>query len=458
MSSPHRPAESPSIGSSTPLKVFFVGDNRTAVNWGRAASIALETLLAASFRVVGRVTGDQFILRFAAAGYIRTLLPSKYYGLFRHILSNRHKWRILDRYIRFEELLGARDFIREDPVETVDILIAEKYRHPALADIHKQASAADIVVLDGDGDIIFTSPPRRETLFLLAMIELGLRLGKRVFLVNSMISDCPLTGRNCKTLDAARGLLVKCSAVALRDPVSFEYVRKEMRDVNCSYIPDSLFTWFPVFQGASAKPPANGDFLIPFPEAAEYWGKLDFTKPYICIGGGALSASDPANSIRCYGLLVDAIKELGLPVYLTENDTPDSFLRVVAKAKGLGLIPATAPILMCGAVLANARIFISGRYHPSILASLGGTPCIFLGSHAHKMSSLSRVLECQGGGHFEAFPDESAVLAIVSTAKNYLSQAGSLRAKIRNVSRMRCDEASQLPDYILKNLSAANRV
>ena len=50
---------------------------------------------------------------------------------------------------------------------------------------------ADLLVLDGDGDIIFSTPPRRATLFLLAMIELGIRLKKPVFLVNSMISDCP---------------------------------------------------------------------------------------------------------------------------------------------------------------------------------------------------------------------------------------------------------------------------
>ena len=50
-------------------------------------------------------------------------------------------------------------------------------------------------------------------------------------------------------------------------------------------------------------------------------------------------------------------------------------------------------LIVGGAVLAHARLFISGRYHPSILASLGGTPCIFLATHAHKMGSLSRLLK-----------------------------------------------------------------
>ena len=129
------------------------------------------------------------------------------------------------------------------------------------------------------------------------------------------------------------------------------------------------------------------------------------------------SASQPDKAVQCYGRLVDAIRQLGYRVYLTENDLPDSFLQRVAREKNVGIVPVNAPILMCGAVLAHARLFISGRYHPSIFASLGGTPCIFLGSHAHKMGSLSRVLEYDDHREFNAFPGRSEIAEIVSTAR-----------------------------------------
>ena len=144
-------------------------------------------------------------------------------------------------------MFGARDFIAEDPAVSIDNLLAHKHRHPALARIYDQAVDADLLVLDGDGDIIFSTPPRRSTLFLLAMIELGIRLKKPVFLVNSMISDCPLTGRNNTTLAAAKRLFPQCRAVALRDPESLEYVQKEMPEANSSLIPDSLFAWFSLY-------------------------------------------------------------------------------------------------------------------------------------------------------------------------------------------------------------------
>jgi hypothetical protein len=225
-----------------------------------------------------------------------------------------------------------------------------------------------------------------------------------------------------------------------------------MPDASVSFIPDSLFAWYSLYANSASHPPPNGDFLLPHPEREEDWGKLDFSQPYICIGGGALAAGQPDRAVRCYAQLVDAIAQLGYRVYLTENDLPDSFLRRVAREKNIGIIPMDAPILMCGAVLAHARLFISGRYHPSIFASLGGTPCIFLASHAHKMGSLSRVLEYEVHKNFDAFPDDSEIAGIASTARNYLDQGESLRARIRRAAKARCDEATQLPAFLKNNM------
>ena len=443
-----RPATGPAR-----MKIFFVGDNRTAENWGRGASLALGQLLSGSFEVAGRVTGELFNVFSAQAAYVGTLIPPRYYWLFRYLWLRRFR-RPFAWYMKLEQMLGAKDFIDEDPSVSIDNLIAHKHRYPALAKIYNQAQEADLIVVDGDGDIIFTTPPRRQTLFLLAMIELGIRLKKPVFLVNSMISDCPTTGRNRTTLAAARRLFAQCQAVSLRDPESLEYVRAEMPETNCSLIPDSLFAWFPYFIDRSSHPPLNGDFLLPHPEIDEHWGKLDFTRPYICIGGGALAASQPDRAAKYYGRLIDAIHGLGYRVYLTENDQPDSFLQGIAREKGIGLVPVNTPILLCGAVLAHARLFISGRYHPSIFASLGGTPCIFLGSHAHKMRSLSRLLNYENHMEFDTFPDEAEIAAIVSTARKYLEQGETLRTRIRQVAQMRCEEASQLPAFLKQHMGS----
>src|ERR1039458_2400821 len=70
----------PDSSTSPPrMKLFYVGDNRSNVNWGRAASIALDQLLSGSFDITGRVTGDFFDLSSAPAGYVGTFLPARYY-------------------------------------------------------------------------------------------------------------------------------------------------------------------------------------------------------------------------------------------------------------------------------------------------------------------------------------------------------------------------------------------
>jgi polysaccharide pyruvyl transferase WcaK-like protein len=433
-------------------KAFFVGDNRNSVNWGRGASIALGELLSTSFEICGRVPGEMFDLSTADAGVVGTIAPPRYYRQFRRLLRRRGR-RPFSWYIKVEELFGAKDFIDENPSVSIDNLLRYKERHPALAQIYNEAAAADLLIIDGDGDIILSTPPRRQTLFLLAMIELGVRLKKKTFLVNSMISDCPSSGRNKTTLAAAKRLFPLCQAVALRDAESLQYVQQEIPQANACLIPDSMFSWFSLYENHSSAPPLNGDFLLPYPEKDEYWGKLDFSQPYICIGGGAAAGSQPDIAVQTYARLIDHVSNLGYRVCLTENDSPDSFLQKLAREKNLGIVPANAPILMCGAVLANARLFISGRYHPSILASLGGTPCIFLATHAHKMGSLSRLLEYDLDRQFNTFPDESEIKEIVSLAKNYLDQGEILRTKIKKIAKLRCDEATKLHSFIKQQMN-----
>lgn len=439
------------------IKLLLVGDNRTSPNWGRGASIALRQMLSESFHVIGSVSGDLFDLSVAEAGYIGTMLPARYYRFFRYSWQRRAR-RPYSWFMKLENLFGAKDFVAEDPAVSVDNLLAHKDKHRALARIYDYASEADSIVVDGDGDIIFSTPPRRQTLFLLSMIELGIRLKKPVFLVNSMISDCPASGRNDATVATARRLFSQCKAVSLRDLESLEYVKTEMPETNASFIPDSLFAWYPRYDRCSSRPPADGDFLLPFPENENLWGKLDFSQPYICIGGGALAASRPEEAIPAYVGLVEAIKQIGFRVYLTENDTPDSFLHRVAEETSVGIVPVDAPILICGSVLAHARLFISGRYHPSIFASLGGTPCIFLGSHAHKMRSISRLLDYGVHREFSGIPEAAEIAEISAMARDYLDRGDTFRAQLRRTAKVRCDQVADLPFCLKRQLEDAMRV
>jgi ADP-heptose:LPS heptosyltransferase len=198
--------------------------------------------------------------------------------------------------------------------------------------------------------------------------------------------------------------------------------------------------------------PGNGDFIIPPPENEEYFGKLDFSKPYVCVGGSASAADNQEQSVSHFTRLVNRVKELGLPVYLAQSCGGDRFLQNVARICNVGIIPVNTPIFMAGAILANARLFISGRFHASILASLGGTPCIFLDTHSHKIRSLRETLEYDQKKVFSTYPSDEELNDIFYLGKNYLNQEGHLRKKIKQVAAKRCEEAKKLSDLIQNNL------
>jgi len=123
--------------------VFYVGDNRTNVSWGRGASLALGEELANAFEISGRITGDFFDLSVSEAGYVGTFLPANFY---RYALRRR-RHRLLAWYISLEQRFGAQDFIAEDPGVSIDNLLAHKDEHPALRNIYEQAANADVLVL-----------------------------------------------------------------------------------------------------------------------------------------------------------------------------------------------------------------------------------------------------------------------------------------------------------------------
>jgi hypothetical protein len=271
-----------------------------------------------------------------------------------------------------------------------------------------------------------------------------------------MLSECPSTGCNSKTLEFLSNSLYRCDVVTLRDHESIDFAAHNMSELSTTLVPDSLFAWAPTIANSESHLPGNGDFILPFPEFRENFGKLDFSRPYICVGGSALAAKDPEKAALHFTHLLLKLRELGYPVYLVESCPGDSFLQSIAAKTGAGFIPGNTAVLMGAAILANAALFVSGRYHPSIMASLGGTPCVFLQSSAHKMRSLQQLLEYQPIRELSTFPSVAEVDEIVRLARVYLEQGERVRDVVRSVAAQRCNEALRLPDLLMERFNPAN--
>ena len=151
-------------GQANRPKLLFVGDNRAARELGSQRQFRFTSDIVFIVRICGLRPKQSARSVRPRSGYVRTLLTSRHYELFRFCWARRWR-RPFSWYIKLEKVLGATDIIAENPVVTIDRLLKHKDRHPVLAHLYHQAAASDMFLLDGDGDIIFSTPPRRLTLF-----------------------------------------------------------------------------------------------------------------------------------------------------------------------------------------------------------------------------------------------------------------------------------------------------
>jgi hypothetical protein len=69
------------------------------------------------------------------------------------------------------------------------------------------------------------------------------------------------------------------------------------------------------------------------------------------------------------------------------------------------------------------------------------------------MGSLPRLLEYDSKREFDAFPSDSEITEIVTTAEKYLERGEALRASIRQAAKQRCDEAISLPAFLKHHMN-----
>lgn len=263
-----------------------------------------------------------------------------------------------------------------------------------------------------------------------------------------MFSDSPVRGKNYKTIYEANKVFSNCDALVVRDPVSLEYIKDNLKDCNARYIPDALFTWNKYVNDLHKL--TNGRYYLPFGfENNKYFDVFDFTEPFICLSGSSMSAWNQKKAEKTYcNLVVKLKKEIKMKLFLVQTCNGDRFLINVAKSTETPILIVDMPLIALSKILAKASLFISGRYHPSIAASLGGTPCVFLGSNSHKTYSLQKMLEYQEIEVFDAYPDEFECEKIVKYAKRKIEEGMSERKRIFNIAQSLASKSEEVLNLI----------
>jgi len=425
-------------------RVLLVSDNRDNANWGsRATTMALLELMAAaglspSDRVLdaevrsrvaladgpvaGRLLRQPALARLAVAGLAR---------------GGRTRLSL--------ERLGVRDAVSDDPAETV-----RRWRRSGrepLAEWIARVERADAVVVNGEGSMIFTTPSRLEQRFHLAVMQLAHEADVPFAYVNALVADPANGPRNAATVAATRRLLPQARLVTTRDPWSQAFLREVAPEVASVYVPDSVFAWKGrVGRGRDLL--ARPEYLTPFHERPDRLGTWDFQRPYICVGGSSEAAKDPKRAAASYRRLLQALPELGYPLVVTVSSTGDAFLEELAHELGLPLVPADTNVMVATEILAHAELVVTGRYHPAILAGLGGVPGVLLGADSHKTASVQQMLGYPDIHVFAEQPTAADVSAILQRARRVLAERQRWQEAIETALALRAAEARRLTGHL----------
>ena len=427
------------------MNILYVGDNRNRVNWGcRATSLALGSLLSKSSVMVDFLGFGKIPV---ACGGLR---PISFWKKINSIPSSK-----LQRALReIKKFISVRDdFVELCPDASISNFRRAHESYPVLQNIYRKLHAVDAIVINGEGSYIFTTPPRHDLMFFNFLLRLAQKMGKRTFVLNSMFSDCPRTGRNELAFEITMEVLANCDAVAVRDPHSLKLLHEGGLAAKAKFYPDALFTWSDHLRDWEKS--ITGDLSRFQPCGDETYAVLpdfDFDRPYICLSGSSSAALKQSEARPSYARLAQSLARLGRQVLITPACEGDAFLADVAKDLHLPYLPPRTPIRLCAAIVGKAEAFVSGRFHPAILASNGGTPCVFMGANSHKMLSLQHMLEYESPFEYRDIPSEAEIEQLTERTRDVITS--NRRQQMGETARKRGAEA-QLVTAVLTGLSAA---
>ena len=400
------------------MKIVYVGDNRHRGNFGcRATSTALSQIISEENEIVGRIygdytnvdTGELFFLRWIPAWMYKKLAKFKYWEHLKKVLYTVNRF-----FRRGHYYFSSADFINYDFDKSIKNLIKCIPANPHLKDFDLRQYDFDALVVNGEGSFIFATPPWRECMIEAMLMYWAEKMGKKVYFLNGMLSKDPYSDENKKTIELLKPIFSKAEVISVREQYSYKYAQQNFENINLKHYPDALFSWYKMINDDFRI--TNGKYVMGIQGATdEAFYEFDFSKPYICISGSSAVGNASKNkkeAIDKYSELVNKVKN-------------------VSKITNTPIIAIDTPILAVGKILANSRVFISGRYHPAILSSLGGTPCIFMSSNSHKTRSVQELLKYDEMKEYNVLPNEDEINEIVKKAREDIEKGEDLRKRIK---------------------------
>lgn len=306
-----------------------------------------------------------------------------------------------------------------------------------LESVLARLSQADGVVINGEGAIYGAQRLGKALMFIAYVAKVRLR--KWVGFVNHTADLADPTMR-----ELAEHIYPRLDLVAFRDRLSLASCTPflpsglAVPDAAFSYHPVTGETWFDVVR-------RPGYFDV-WPDSARF----DPAEPYVAVGGSALLSRTASlqQASSGYAALVAALRKAGVGVLLTASDVPDErVFRRLAADNGLPLVGLATPVQQAVDLLAGARAYVGGRWHPAIFGLLGGTPFVPLSTNSHKLKGLAEEFGLPQP-RADASDLTAAVPDVLAVALDHINSGAALRQRLRAQADRQRVGAAELFDLV----------
>ena len=241
---------------------------------------------------------------------------------------------------------------------------------------------ADIVVINGEGSIVKGTDKNGYyhlgglyVLFLAYLSKMIIK--KETYMINHTVDP-----QNRDIFYIISKVYPLLDGVYVREPLSLKMLEKYCGYNNAIYVPDALFSFEPdnLWQ--------PNDYIC---------SQVDFSKPYICVGDSSGFYTDTGNLFdveKMYDELIPKLRKLCPQVIFVVGF--GKYYAPVMKAIRNNHVPFlcvhNSSYIDLFHVLKKAEIFISGRWHTSILSLIAKTPILLFGSDSHKTEALYEMI------------------------------------------------------------------
>ena len=267
-------------------------------------------------------------------------------------------------------------------------------------------------------------------------------LAKVVFHKPTCLVNMTVDPGNLDGWEMIRNVFPKMDYLCTREPLSrLKLIENGVN--NSRYVPDALFSYKPVENW----------------EPTKYLSSvIDFSKPYIVLGDStALNSNGFQSAVRwdivsTYTILYNKLRKI-MPQIVFLDGFNGKNLKVNEFIRKNGIRPirlSNTDYHDLYHVFEHSSLFISGRWHASVLASLSTTPVLLYGADSHKTKGLYSILDYA----YPFFETSSFPLHLDDVADNVrrVLKDGALRDKIREKVTQAAEESYKnvtfLKDYL----------